>query len=182
MRLSTTSSNRSSSATRFEFSSDVWIRKTRSMYAFFFRYCTLFSKRNMFARFTTIIRFATLHEQRESQAPRQMVDKEAQMEDRSEAYENLQQQLNTMLSALKVETATVRELERRLQAGRAAAGAQNDEMKTELESIIGGLQQYLQVIFITTTTTTIIIQYYIFSAKCNTIYGGSSTHQKLIKW
>ena len=75
-----------------------------------------------------------------------MVDKEAQMEDRSEAYENLQHQLNTMLSALKLETTTVRDLERRLQAGRATSGAQNEEMKAELESIIGGLQQYLQVL------------------------------------
>lgn len=68
------------------------------------------------------------------------------MEDRSEAYESLQHQLNTMLSALKAETATVRDLEHRLQAGRAASGAQSEEMKAELESIIGGLQQYLQVI------------------------------------
>ncbi|KAL3870359.1 hypothetical protein ACJMK2_038429 [Sinanodonta woodiana] len=70
----------------------------------------------------------------------EMVDKEQQINESNQMYGQLQDQLELMLDTVARETNDIKRLEQQLQDNQIE---QNDELREDLDSIVGGLQTYL---------------------------------------
>ncbi|XP_062929527.1 centriolin isoform X3 [Mobula hypostoma] len=71
----------------------------------------------------------------------QMVNKTQQFDTMSKQYKQLEKRLDEMLSRIAKETESIKDLEEQLTEGQIAA---NEALKRDLESIIAGLQEYLE--------------------------------------
>ncbi|KAK2177182.1 hypothetical protein NP493_614g00022 [Ridgeia piscesae] len=78
-----------------------------------------------------------------NEVKREVADRETQLDLSTQEYQALQSQLEHMLATIARETMEIKKLEQEL---REAQVVQNEEMKQELESIIGGLQSYLTTV------------------------------------
>ncbi|XP_051893173.1 centriolin-like isoform X4 [Pristis pectinata] len=70
-----------------------------------------------------------------------MVNKTQQLDMMSKQYKQLEKRLDEMLSRIAKETESIKDLEEQLTEGQIAA---NEALKRDLESIIAGLQEYLE--------------------------------------
>ncbi|KAI0228191.1 Centriolin [Lamellibrachia satsuma] len=78
-----------------------------------------------------------------NEVKREVADRETQLDMSTQQYQALQSKLEHMLATIARETIEIKKLEQEL---REAQVVQNEEMKLELESIIGGLQSYLTTV------------------------------------